>query len=708
MEWNNPFNPFNSWKILYWADHWKGIPDGKIPMPVMVSIDPCNRCNYGCSFCNASKVLNRKVMSADYLRMLAELMLKNEIKATCFTGDTKIKLINGTHKTFEELANNWNKNQKPFEVYSRDENGNIVPGIAYNPRKTREVTELLELVLDNGEIIVCTSDEDFMLKDGTYKRAINLNSEDSLVPLNTKILSDGYEFIMDTSYCGVTHRLLSAYKEGKFEKLLKKELIVHHKNFNKLDNTQENLAQLTSNEHSRLHALTIEQRIRFNKARDKWNNSDKGRQQHIEQMKKMQLKYTRSKKGRKQSSLNLTKYNKSKKGRKISGEIFEKYNASERGRENSLLQFQKINSDKEIILRNNQNPDNILARQKGKVYKIVDMLKSLGLEIDQENYDKYWYNGMPKFSKAREYIYNHKVVSKKLLKFKEPISVYCMTVKKYHNFALSSGVFVKNCVGGGGEPTLNPNLGVLLDECAFGGIDVLLITNGRLMHKFPSIRSCVGVGVSMDAGTAETYARIKGVRKNDFVRTCKNLEGLTEYVDLTYKYLLWKENCYEVYEAARLAKELGCDKFQVRPASYPWWRLENGRLYSDEEFKIVNEQFDKIFELESKEFSVFGIRHKFNTDLSFERFERCWAGYICCNIQPDHSLGVCCDRRGDETVVLGTVDSVDDFNKLWGSKRHIDVVRNIDTDKCPRCTYAPHQKVFENVILSDKMMVDFI
>lgn len=42
---------------------------------------------------------------------------------------------------------------------------------------------------------------------------------------------------------------------------------------------------------------------------------------------------------------------------------------------------------------------------------------------------------------------NHKVLKVEILK--EHSDVYCMTIDKYHNFAVSAGIFLKNCLGGG-------------------------------------------------------------------------------------------------------------------------------------------------------------------------------------------------------------------------------------------------------------------
>ncbi len=98
----------------------------------------------------------------------------------CFTGDTRIKLLDGTEKSFAELAEL--DSDEVFYVYSVDENGRIVVGEGKNARVTRRNARLIELTLDNGETIRCTLDHKFMLRDGTYRAAEHLTEGDSLMP----------------------------------------------------------------------------------------------------------------------------------------------------------------------------------------------------------------------------------------------------------------------------------------------------------------------------------------------------------------------------------------------------------------------------------------------------------------------------------------------------------------------------------------------
>ncbi len=98
----------------------------------------------------------------------------------CFTGDTKIKLLDGTEKSFAELAAR--PKGEIFHVYSVDAAGRIVVGEGRHSRITRRDAALLEVTLDSGERIRCTPDHRFLLRDGTYKQAQNLTVEDSLMP----------------------------------------------------------------------------------------------------------------------------------------------------------------------------------------------------------------------------------------------------------------------------------------------------------------------------------------------------------------------------------------------------------------------------------------------------------------------------------------------------------------------------------------------
>lgn len=96
----------------------------------------------------------------------------------CFTGDTRVALIDGSNPTFEELAGRYKKGEE-FEVYTTSSTG-VTVGKARNPRITKLATELVGVTLDTGHTIRCTPDHRFLLLNGKYKEAQNLTAEDNL------------------------------------------------------------------------------------------------------------------------------------------------------------------------------------------------------------------------------------------------------------------------------------------------------------------------------------------------------------------------------------------------------------------------------------------------------------------------------------------------------------------------------------------------
>jgi MoaA/NifB/PqqE/SkfB family radical SAM enzyme len=717
LEWKDPYNSFNSYiKGMYYLDWYKSIrewKDGLIKAPkapVEISLDPFQFCQLKCSHCNASRYLlgDKKPLRIEddkYLDLI-KFFASWGVKGVCFTGETKVKLVNGTHKTFIELEEEWNKNKIPFEVYSRNKKGNIVPGIAKNPRKIKEVAELIELTLDNGKTIKCTLDHQFMLRNGKYKEAKDLTCKDSLMPLYTSIY-DGWEQIYDISYRGATHRLFASYWNGN----IAKNKQVHHADFNKENNTKNNLMLLTASEHSSIHgkitANKEENKKKFFKNRDLWNESTKGKEHILTQIKKAQavaLKYWRSPKGKKHNAEKIIKYNKSELGRKNSGKIFSNFNASKEGKKNSLLQLEKINSNLEIRKKSLFN----------RAIKVFNILEEKGLDKTEENYSKFWVHGLPKYQRAKENVFNHKIISKKIIKLETPVSVYCLEVEKYHNFALSAGVFVKNCHGGGGEPTLYTGLWKGLELATSLGLENSIATNGINFNDETidiAVKNCRWIGVSVDSATKETYMEGRGV--NCFDKTIENLRKLSLRAkelntgcDVSMKFLLFQYNQHEVFEACKLAKELGVRDFHVRPADLSHINMHEQYKEKTNPYNLesIEKQFEQCHEIETKDFRVFTAVHKFDKNfMPIKYFEQCYASPCCLQICPDGNCYLCPDQRYQEFYKLGSWNpNPEAILEFWGSQKHYDLVFKHGKKACnTRCTFNPYNTMCERLAIND-------
>lgn len=101
----------------------------------------------------------------------------------CFTEDTKIKLVDGRDISIKDLL--IEQTYRDNYVYTINETSKII-----EPKRIKKVFQtkitkyLLRITLDNGEIIECTPEHRFMLRDGSYCYAHDLLGGQSLMSFN--------------------------------------------------------------------------------------------------------------------------------------------------------------------------------------------------------------------------------------------------------------------------------------------------------------------------------------------------------------------------------------------------------------------------------------------------------------------------------------------------------------------------------------------
>ena len=260
------------------------------------------------------------------------------------------------------------------------------------------------------------------------------------------------------------------------------------------------------------------------------------------------------------------------------------------------------------------------------------------------------------------------------------------------------------CIAGGGEPLMNKDLGHLLNGLVRGNKQVAVLTNGLLIPNHAAeLLKCTYVGISVDAATNKTWKKVKGPATRTIEDVFKGISLLTgRGLEVTYKYLLLPDNAGEVYAACKRAKELGCNQFHLRPGSRPWFGGKK-YIFTDAARTLVAGQLARAREeLEDESFRIYSVTHKFKDDWSvLKSFKKCYACYTTAFVSPDGTMGLCCDRRGDDAVVLGNIR---DFDGLWGGARHKEIQEKINVASCPRCTCTGINEIFENVIIKDKTL----
>lgn len=382
--------------------------------------------------------------------------------AACFTGDTKISLLDWRELEIESVIKEI-KEGKTLWAYSFDiEKRKIVAGkIIYGA--SNWIKKIIEIEIDTGDKIRCTEDHKFLLHTGEYVEAVNLKEGDSLCPLYRDKDEKGYEFVLDvdckkhknnlkvkekTHYIGIEYIQNKELFKGK-----DKNMVIHHQDFNKRNNNPENLIFMDKKEHILYHSKhylkTIWTETSRKKAYENWiwkqSIEEKSKRGYKAWKKLLKCKWIKffSEMWKKAAQKNWESDSYRNLMQKVSVENWKK-TMKWLNEKQDLGMFKIKGSIRNIMAacyRENGSWENITEELFDR--KANETRSNIRYKKAIQRFDNS-FEKMLEFSK--EYInkkINHKVV--KITKLNEKQEVFDIEVEKYHNFALSVGVFVHNC-----------------------------------------------------------------------------------------------------------------------------------------------------------------------------------------------------------------------------------------------------------------------
>lgn len=184
----------------------------------------------------------------------------------CWSGDTRVALTDGRNVSFVELAKEDKLGRQNF-CYTILGNGHLGIAPILNPRLTKKNSEVIKIILDNGEELRCTPGHLFRLVDGRYVSAARLTTKHNLAPLYRKFSKkegnrslDGYEMVFDpkSKKWNYTHVLSDMYNLANNVYSVAAGKHRHHIDCNKLNNNPTNIRRMSYGEHMDFHYKHLE------------------------------------------------------------------------------------------------------------------------------------------------------------------------------------------------------------------------------------------------------------------------------------------------------------------------------------------------------------------------------------------------------------------------------------------------------------------
>jgi len=265
---------------------------------------------------------------------------------------------------------------------------------------------------------------------------------------------------------------------------------------------------------------------------------------------------------------------------------------------------------------------------------------------------------------------------------------------------------------GGGEPLVYPYIVQTMEKIQEAGIDLSIITNGQLLkgERAEVLVKAKWVRISFDSANAETYMKIRQLPEEAFTEVCENIRNFAKIkskdCELGVNFVVNHENADQVYEMAKLVKELGVNHIKYTA------RVTKDLFEYHETFRdSVEEQLHKAKELEDEHFRVINkYESDFDSVLVFHRcYEKCYINNIFAVIAADSKVYFCHDKAYVSEGVVGDLSN-QSFKKLWFSEDVKKRYQEFDPGKeCNHhCVYDDRNELLNTFYSLDRNHINFI
>lgn len=243
---------------------------------------------------------------------------------------------------------------------------------------------------------------------------------------------------------------------------------------------------------------------------------------------------------------------------------------------------------------------------------------------------------------------------------------------------------------GGGEPTIHRQFPQVIkainDRCLQWGI----VTNG-VRHQ--DLSTATWIRVSLDAGTEDTYAKVRRVQPIHFEKALETIKRWKPGVS----FVVTKENWHEIFDAAQVVKWLGAKSFRVRA------HLDVGEKQS-----LFDGFLPKARELEQQALGLsdknFEVHAQLDADIramdqGHQDYSRCGYQHFTTWIGADLNLYRCCLYAYTPRGLIGSIKERR-FKDVWRDIAIPDF-HQFDARGCVNCRYGPINRAINEVVDPD-------
>ena len=252
---------------------------------------------------------------------------------------------------------------------------------------------------------------------------------------------------------------------------------------------------------------------------------------------------------------------------------------------------------------------------------------------------------------------------------------------------------------GGGEPLAHKRIGEFIELMGVNDVHIGITTNGSFIDRHLDVISEYSkwTRVSIDAATNSVFSVLRPTRGggSKFEKIVNNMRllALSKKGKLGYSFLIQTpadglgiiSNIHEIYDAALLARDIGCDYFEVKPT----YQFRNGvphalMKHAKKSMDAALAEINRLDELETENFKIMcAINLKYSLDGvevgQSKDYKECPSTHLRTTVTPT-GVYVCPYWRGKDQMLVGDVNH-QSFHDVWvGPLRH-EVMGRLDASK---------------------------
>lgn len=261
---------------------------------------------------------------------------------------------------------------------------------------------------------------------------------------------------------------------------------------------------------------------------------------------------------------------------------------------------------------------------------------------------------------------------------------------------------------GGGEPTLHPDFGHVLNHAHDLGMRTFVITHGGLIDRWHEalLQGADHVRISLDASNSAEHAKMHHAKAGEFEKIKASVEALAKArgedarpeIGIAYILTDFNSSPESLIRLCDWASDTGIDFIHFRPIS------EDGGKHTLTTDSDMLMEYCEGLQADYPRLKIWALGKRGKDIFHQREFEKCYAAMTLAVIGANGDVQACCDQRG---YIFGNLYK-NSFREIWLSDEHRQKAHAIEPKLCGRCIQCGYNRAVQQLVIENRALPELL